>query len=349
MRRRLPRLSMLAATGALSVATLTACGGGSGGGGNQPVPSDPKGELTVGIQNLSHEGTVTTTLKLEATPSTLQELAASSGSQLDDQTAQAISTAQVVIETQRSGSDSNVDVKVQDGGKTLLELRGVAGSLYAQGDVQGILTLFHKESTFAQLQQQVTQAPTFVQAFVQGQWISVDKQTLQALASQFGAAGATASPQAGNQLLNKFSELVSKDITVTKVGTDGDGDHLKLTGDQKQLAADLQQAIVSTLPGGAALGSRLDSSQVESKQLTVDAWVKSGELSKLSLDLAQFAPPGDVPAGTTLPISLTFSNSGDSIDAPAGAAAVDLSQLGQLFGGLAGGGASLGSSGGGAS
>jgi hypothetical protein len=43
-----------------------------------------------------------------------------------------------------------------------------------------------------------------------------------------------------------------------------------------------------------------------------------------------------MPAGTTLPVVLTFEQTGDTITAPADATPVDLSQLGPLLSGFGG-------------
>jgi outer membrane murein-binding lipoprotein Lpp len=317
------RLVMCAAAGAVLVAA--GCGGQS----KSNAATTPKGELSAGFQHLADSDVLTATLQLETTAHDLQSYAKASGDKLPTATAQAIAGAQLVIETKGSGTDKAVSLRGVDGGNTLVELRVVDGSLYLQGDLRGILTLAHKENL-----------PPFVQAFVAGKWITLGKDALDAIAGQLGAnAGVSGTPSAGPQLLSDLRDALNHDVTVTAAGTDSTGNHLVLTGNVKKLATDLQSAVAKSVPGGSALGQQLHSADVPSRNVTLDAWVKDGSLRKLSLDLVQFADKGQAPAGATLPLSITFAESGDDISAPSGATPIDLTQLGSLIGAFGGGSA----------
>jgi hypothetical protein len=179
--------------------------------------------------------------------------------------------------------------------------------------------------------------PAFVQAFVAGKWVSLDLNALKGLVAQF-APQASTSPQQSQKLLNDLRSTLTADVTVTRVGTDDQGDHLKLTTDSKQLLGDLLKAIQTDVPSASLALSKLDASKIPAHSIVLDAWVNDGALSKLRLDIAQFAPPKDLKPGDSLPIVLTFDRSGDSIDKPSGATPVDLTQIGALLGGLGSGG-----------
>src|SRR3954462_4639126 len=120
-RRPVSRLTAAAVGAAIA---LAGCGSGSGGG----QSSTPKGELVAGVQALSDSDVLTTTLKLETTPSDLQQLADSSGDHLSADTAQAISEAQLVIENVNGDESTKaVSIRALDGDVKLFELRVVEG------------------------------------------------------------------------------------------------------------------------------------------------------------------------------------------------------------------------------
>jgi hypothetical protein len=151
-----------------------------------------------------------------------------------------------------------------------------------------------------------------------------------------GGASSSASAGAGPKLLGELNRIVKQDVTVTKAGSDSRGDHLQLTADVHALTKDLRQSVETSVPGGSVLSERLPAAGTSHKKVHVDAWVKDGALTELSIDLAQFAPADQVPAGGTLPLTLTFDQSGAEITAPSGAVPVDLTQLGTLFGAVTG-------------
>jgi hypothetical protein len=70
-----------------------------------------------------------------------------------------------------------------------------------------------------------------------------------------------------------------------------------------------------------------DFSQVPAATPHIDAYVTNGALSKLSLDVGQF----DSKVKYSLPVSLSFNNSGPAIVAPTDATLVDYSSLIRAF------------------
>ena len=231
---------------------------------------------------------------------------------------------------------SDADVRVLEGSNAVFELRSVSDTLYLQANVRSIFTLLHKPKVFANLRAQTKSMPGFVQAVLNGKWVSLPAAALSSLA-QAGGSGTGGSSAQGIKLLNDLRDVIKRDVTVTAAGRDSRGQHYTLSGDEAVLSVDLQAAIADAVPGGAALGSRIPASKASHRTIHVDAWVNGGALSALSLDLAQFGDPGTVPAGTTLPLVIGFERSGATIDVPSGAVPVDLTQLGTLVGALSGG------------
>jgi hypothetical protein len=107
-----------------------------------------------------------------------------------------------------------------------------------------------------------------------------------------------------------------------------------LTGNTKALAQDFVQAASGALPAGSAAMGQFNPDDVPDRDVTVDAWVKDGVLTEISLDIVQFAKPGDAKAGDSLPIAITFEQEGDDIGAPEDVTPVDLTQLGSLLGAM---------------
>lgn len=345
MRRR--SSTFILATTTAGALVLAGCGNGSG----QSVPKDPKGELTASVSNLGDSDTLTMTIKLEIAPSALQQLAKADGDKLTADDAAAISSAQLVVEAKTTNGKNLADLKPSDQkatavsirgvskGHTYLEMRVISGDLFVQGDVKGFLGLIHQDKAYTEVKARAASLPDFVKALVDGGWVSLSGAAAQGLASQFGVqAGGQSSNQAqSRKMLDDLKSILNKDVSVTKVGSDDRGDHLRLSGNAKALVNDTYQSFSSVVPGGGAVLSQAKPQNIPSRVVTVDAWVKDGVLSEISLDLGQFAGKNDAAAGKNLPIALTFSQDGDDISKPGDATPIDLTQLGALVGGLGAG------------
>lgn len=323
----------LAAAAASATIVVVACGSSSGG---DEATGTPKEQLVAGISHLGDADVLTTTLSLDTSAEDLQAVAKSGGDKLSMSSADAITSAQLVFETTK---DKTFSLRAVDNGTTLFELRVVAKTIYLHGDLESLLDIVGKPEVLASIRQQTAQMPDFVQAFVAGRWISLNSEALSGLIGQSGGGSASAAPEstAGPKLLADLRETVGRDITVKDLGSTSDGEHLQLSGDTRKLVADLQQAVRTDVPGGAALGDRLNSADVPSRTIVLDAYLDDDRLAKLSLDLAQFDDDNELPAGTTLPLVLTFAEEGDEIAAPSDSVPVDLTQLGSLLGALSGG------------
>src|SRR3954447_21345013 len=94
MARRLFRLTAALAVGA--TLAVAGCGNGSGG---ASADDSPKGALVAGVSQLGEADMLTTTLQLDTTADDLQQLAKSTGDELSTTAAEAISSAQLVIQT----------------------------------------------------------------------------------------------------------------------------------------------------------------------------------------------------------------------------------------------------------
>src|SRR3954447_14055739 len=106
---RRPPFVLAAASAAIAIAV-----GGCGAGGGGSTPDNPKDELSSAVGNLAHSDALTAALKLETTAETLQGFARESGDKLSAADAEAIATAQFVIETKTADGQDLADVKPGD-------------------------------------------------------------------------------------------------------------------------------------------------------------------------------------------------------------------------------------------
>jgi hypothetical protein len=322
---------------------------GCGGGAATTSTKDPKAAFSTGLSGLSDSDALTVTLKLETTGDALVGFAKESGGDtLDPTIAQDIASGEIVFESKTLNGKKLSEIKpnqtdqtasrfvFKDNGNTYAEIRSRGTVLYVQADVKGLLDLFQQSKLYTEVQARAASLPTFVKAFVAGRWISIDINTLKALASQFGGSAASPNPAQAQQLIADLRAAIEKDVTVTRIGTDDQGDHLRLTAQSRQLGTDLLQVIGTAVPGAGAALTKLDPSKIPDHSIVLDAWVNNGALAKLSLDFVQFAKAGEAKPGDHLPIVLTFDRSGDDIAKPSDVTPIDLSQLGSLLGGLGG-------------
>lgn len=344
-----------ATTGALAVLAAGALIVGAAGCGKSASSKPPKTELTSSIDALGDSNVLTVTFKIDATAAELQALSATSKDKLDARTAGLISSAdlKMVIRGDKKLKDykpgdatGRFDLSADVDGGSVFELRTVDKVLYLKADVQKILTLAQKPAMFDELKARAAQLPAFVQAGVAGKWLSFSTDQAKALAGQLGA-GSTATPNAqqSRKMLDQLKALLEKDVTVKRLSTGGDkGDHLQLTGSTRTLATDFLQAVAAAGAPSAAL-DRVKPTDVPDRTVTVDAYVKGGKLSEISLDLAQFATGKDAEQfkGKHLPIVMRLDNSGPAIDKPSGATQIDLTQILPLLGAFSSGASASGS------
>lgn len=338
-----------AATRVVAVATAGLLLAGAAACGTNASSKPPKDELTTGIDGLGSSKALTFTLKIDATAAQLQQFATAMGDKLDPKVAALLAGAD--IKAQIKGDKALKDYKPNDSsappsfdlsgdldGSPVVDLRTVDKVLYIRADVQKILTIAQKPQLMQELQARAATLPPFVQAAAAGKWVSFPADQAKALAGQLGAS-ATATPNAeqSRKFLEQLKAIISRDVTVKRLSTGGEkGDHLQMSASTRALASDLMNAVTSFVPGSGALGSQLDPTKVQERTVTLDAYVKNGKLSEMSLDLAQFASGADAAKvqGQHLPVTMRFDDTASDISKPADATPIDLSQLLPLLGAL---------------
>jgi hypothetical protein len=249
-----------------------------------------------------------------------------------------------------TGSDKfAVDIKAGDL-EHAFELRYVDKKLFARADVAGLAKLFGAspeefDQTVAGLASQ--EGFEFVAAAAGGKWIVADFSTLkglfEGLGKEFGfeappsGQGSTpdaTSPQAASEyqaLKDAIGKALSEDVAVKELKSDDVGDHYlatvtSLRGFYAKVRPVFEQHMAK-LPYADELPP---ASVVPDKPGSLDVWVKSGRVSRLELDLAQFAPSPPAGAGRVA-LRLDIDREAASVTVPSDAVPVDIAGLLQRF------------------
>jgi hypothetical protein len=239
-----------------------------------------------------------------------------------------------------------LDVKAGDL-EHAFELRYIDKKLYARADIAGMAKLFSEspDEIAAQLGAMASQEGFgFLSAAAAGKWIVADLSTptglFDGLRSQFG--GSTGSslpvPTAPQQVPSGFQGLkdavgkaLTEDVSIKELGSDDTGDHyLGTVTSLRTFYAKIRPALteVGSLPFGNQLPAADD---VPDKPASLDVWIKSGRISRLELDLAQFLPAPPPNTGRVA-LRLDIDREAAGVTAPSDAVSVDVAGLlGKLF------------------
>jgi hypothetical protein len=340
--------ALLAGCGSSSSGGSTASGGsstgtGTGSGSNNSSQT-ASAELTSAVTALGNASTLTAAIKLGATPADITSLLKANKATLSPAEVNAIAGAQIAIEVSApagkklsdltSGATGEaVNFSISDNGTTFLSIRSVDKTLYLQADLKDLLNTIGQSSTYQGLAAETSALPSFIQALFAGKWVSLPESAASSLTGGLGAStGASANPAQEQQFITALQGILAKDVTVTRTSS-GSTDQLALSANSQTLAKDLVTALSSAVPAAASELGSADPSSVPSRTIALTAAVTNGSLSQIAIDLGQFANKGK----TSFPLDLNFTQGGAAITAPSGAVKVDTSQLGALFGGLAGG------------
>lgn len=344
MRRRLA----LAATGLAAAIAVAGCGSGTSNTGHGLTGATPSSRLQNAFTNLTAGSTLTATLHFGQSGQALAKLGSAAGSMSPAQARKlaalqlraTVHTTAGTLRTLQSGATPQVDFTVLEGSTPMIDIREVGGNLFLQAQVQQLLGTFGAPAgVYGSLRARATQLPSFVRALVAGKWVELSKDAINQLKSifeqQLASASASPPPSAGARLEADLLAIYKKDITVTEAGAAADGTYT-LTGNIHTIGTDFLNAEINVLPQAvqSQLRPRLQSLQIPDKIATLHATVADSKVSRLSLDVGQFAPPSD--AGVHGDVDLDFSTADRTVTAPTGAVPVDISQLGALFGQLQG-------------
>jgi hypothetical protein len=246
-----------------------------------------------------------------------------------------------------TGNDKfGVDIKAGDL-EHAFELRYVDKKLYARADVAGLAKLFGgspdeiNETVQALASQEGLE---FVAAAAAGKWLEADFTALKGTFDDLvkglqestggsipGPGGATPTESEATAIRDAIEKAFNEDVSVEKLGSDSVGDHYvakvtSLRSFYAKLLPVLQQHI-DRIPSGQQFPA---ANFIPDKPGSVDVWVKDDRVSRVEVDMAQFAPAPPAGAGRVA-IRLDIDREAPTLAAPSGAVTVDLAALFQRF------------------
>ncbi|MFJ6214844.1 hypothetical protein ACIQGZ_16140 [Streptomyces sp. NPDC092296] len=243
------------------------------------------------------------------------------------------STADLEALQADKGIDFAVSLNGGDGRKAL-ELRQVAGTAYAQVDLDVVGDLVGDSATFEQLHEMSGQLPpelAVLKAALDGKWVSIDNKAVRKLTDTVKEqGGADILPSAepslnaatGNKLLSAISGVFSRNVTFDDKGQQDGADLIVVSAPARTMADDLLKAlrpVAKDIPGLAGKLPSSAPSDTPDRTLSADLRIKDGALASITVDLAQFE---EKQGSAHLPITLSFDRSADAVQAPEGAVPV---------------------------
>jgi hypothetical protein len=341
---------------------LTACSSsGSTGGGSNGGSKNPTEALAAAVHNINSGNAESFQLSLKPDDAMIAAMNKDSQSAQDAQVAKSLFgnggivvkftvSASKPLKDLKSGENANVELDLTAGGTEFLDVRSVSGALYAKVNMPQFLQLSGKSAS--SLTSQFAQAPADFQAPLQalmaGKWIGVsasDVKGLETMLQNVGSGGdlgssptSSSTTSAGTQMLAGIESELMKALTQDASVTDKGNGQYQVSGKVKTIGQDLLQAVTPALnavPGKSKtdidkLRQNLNSVP-DSENMTFNIWTKSGQISELQVDLAQFMSAADSHGGH-LPIDAKFSQSASSVSAPSDVTNVDVQKLLAAFG-----------------
>ncbi|WP_194925215.1 hypothetical protein [Catenulispora pinisilvae] len=357
-KRPVRALTMTIAVGAVAGLSLTACSSSGSTGGGTGGSKNPTEALAAAVHNINSGNAEAFQLSLKPDDAMIAAMNKDSDPQSAQIAKSLFSNGGIVVKFTASsdkplkdlkaGENPNVELDLTAGGTDFLDVRMVGGALYAKANMPQFLQLAGKSAS--DLNSQLSQAPADFQAPLQalmaGKWVGVsasDVKNLEQMAqnlgnSDLGGSSTAPSTSAGTQMLAGIESNLMKALTQDATVTDKGSGQYEVSGKVKVIGQDVLQAITPTLsavPGKSKadidkLRQGLNSVP-DSENVTFNVWLKSGQISELQVDLAQFLPSSQT-GGGHLPVDAKFSQTAGAVTAPGDVTNIDVQKLMSSFG-----------------
>jgi hypothetical protein len=346
------KTAIIAAAGvAAASVSLSACGASTSPHGPGLGGGSPTQQVRTAVANLGNDTQLTVSMSVKTTLQQLEALALKDGGGsptpeqamivnelLGSQLTYSVRSGIPLDKLPATGSPaSSVEFALNMPNGALFDFRYVNQTLYGRVNFSMITNL--SSSARFSLQKLRNAANKYASTlpwlgtFVNGGWVSITNADLHELISlytlglqQKGQQLPTISPQQERQMVSQITTSVAQDATITSPSS---GQYVA-TIDLRVLAKDVVTPLateIATLSPNARASMMLGQlSQVPNKNVTIDLSTSGNQLSKLTLNLAQFgSSPADQSAN--IPLEFDFSPSAPSISAPSGATQINVTQL----------------------
>lgn len=311
-------------------------GGACSDGGEEQAAENPGQAFDDALDAFSDYEGVTFVLSLDADPNDLVE------EDTPPEVAEQIVDSSITVSGKGASlDDAQVEVVANIGGnEDAVEFRVVGDSFYARADVRELAEAFGSDT--AEIDAGVEQASAmgfdFARAFVDGEWVGIEG--LYDTAQQFGVPVQTPDPDQVSALKDEVLGVLQENASVTSEGTDDVGAHLVVSVPLKQTVEDLFESFgdLGGLGGAAAEVPQEGLEEVPEGNADIDVWVSDGRLVQVELDFVALAEQlgEEAPEGVDrMALRIEIDEFTDGVEAPDDFVAID---LGDVLGGVFGGG-----------
>ncbi|WP_433340177.1 hypothetical protein [Streptomyces sp. CA-253872] len=329
----------VAASAALALTGIAACG--------TVENLSAAQKIQKAADKLGEQKALTVEFGFDADPELLERVSDSEDPEdaLSPKAAKAVSQLRVSVSVQASKPLSEAgdkDIKAvalslgSGKGEELLDVRMVDKTLYLRADFPKLGETVDEPMPGAD--ELPPEMGSFRDLFL-GKWVKTDTGTLKDLAGgdDSGETGDPISPKTGRKLKTDLKSIVTRRVTFDDQGAKDGTQHIRAEAPARALVTDVVAAlrgVADELPAGKlpSLPTKKDLKEVPNKKAGVDFALKDGTLSGITLDVTQFAEPGDgFEKGDKFDIVLRFADPGEIV-APAGAKALPKGKKGTIFG-----------------
>ncbi|MEV4433700.1 hypothetical protein [Streptomyces sp. NPDC049555] len=238
-------------------------------------------------------------------------------------------------------------MQLGESGKPVLEARQLDNKSYFRVDLKAVMAFAEKHGkkpgsgdaegkAMEKLIRQADQLPDSLggaKNALKGEWVSLDKATLEEFAKSMDKSGSGKSTQPDPETQKKVYEVLQRALVdnaeVKDAGKKNGVEHVTATVPANKVAKDfaeglkpLKDKLGAKAPSLDKLDKDLDElDKKKDKNLVFDLSIKDGMLAGLSLDAAQFNDDakGEDKLQGPLPIAITFKDGAAALTAPAGA------------------------------
>ncbi|TWD18097.1 hypothetical protein FB570_110213 [Streptomyces sp. T12] len=311
-------------------------------------------KLDNAFDKLGEERSLSFELDLDTDAASLKALDAESsepGEEMPDEVAELLSEARISfsaqskkpIEKSEEKDFTAMAMKVSATDGDLLEYRLVGDHVYFRVDAVKLGEL--SGSPMPSADELPAEAGAF-KKLLDGKWLKVSKKEMEETGKGMAGAGAlggeepSAEPsldaKAQKKLTNALKKVVAENVDLTTSGGSDGTEHIKATAPFRTLVTELfdtLRPLQKDLPIGDELPTAKDFADAPNKKVTADFTLKNGELTEVSVDLAELAEKAKV---KKFALVLRVGK-GEKTTAPAGATEVRVEEiLGGLFAGAVG-------------
>ncbi|MFH9864343.1 hypothetical protein [Streptomyces sp. NPDC017202] len=299
-------------------------------------------KLDQAFEKLAGQKTISFELDLDTDARSLKALDASSdpepGEELPDEAADLFSDAKISVTVQskkpigESGEKDYVGMalKISNKDGDLTEYRVVGDYTYIRSDVNvlGKAMGFPVPSV-----KDLPPEASGLKKVLEGEWVKIDTKEMEKTTAELGAEpGAMPAPEptldAGTQkhLLEALRKTVAREVDFKTAGDEDGSEHITATAPFRTLVTEFLgeiRPLAKSLPPGMELPTDKDLEDVPDAKATADFALKNGELTEVSVDLAELAENAKVKK-LGLVVRIT---DGRTPTAPAGATELSIDEV----------------------